>query len=323
MNTRSYEYLIAIADKASLSRAARALGLSQPTLSSFLTGVEEQLGHTLFERSGKALIPTEAGQIYLTACRRIVDVKCQTYHSIAHLNNQYSESFTVGLTPHRGTQTFSRVFPDFCQRYPDIRVDLQEGYMGDIRAALEAGTLDLALGTLLPEDMQIYDFSSQSYEELFLCVPVYHPFASLSTDAGSVFPPIPISRFADTPFVMWGDQTTNRRVVQNHLLHNNLTPTVVYESNNVMLIDVMLQNGIGVGFLPATYCRPGQNRVYFSMDPPLRSLVGIFYRKGQVLTEAQRYLIYLIIRSQVGENPQGHTYLNNTSKEILREFEGE
>lgn len=251
MNTRPYEYLLAISENGSLSKAAQALGISQPTLSNFLSGTERQMGHALFERSGRVLIPTEAGLIYLDTCRRILEVISQTYHAIASLEDRYREAFTVGVTPYRGSQVFSEIFPEFYHKFPDIKIDLVEGYMG----------------------------------------------------------------------AMWGDQTTNSRITKSFLARNDITPTVVYESNNALLINGMLRAGIGVGFLPASFCLPGQERVYFSITPPLRSLVGVFFSKDHVLTKAQRYFIYLITRLQAKSSQNGSTYLNETAKKILREFE--
>lgn len=321
MNTRPYEYLIAIAGKASLSKAARSLGVSQPTLSNFLANTEKQLGHTLFERSGRSLIPTEAGQIYLETCRRIIDIKRQTYHSIAMLSNQYSEAFTVGVTPHRGSQMFSRIFPGFYHRYPDVKIELQEGYTKGLWDGIRDGSIDLVLGTGIQEDEEILGFSSQSYEELLLCVPAFHPLAGLEGEAGDRPSSIDIRLLSDMPFVMWDDQTTNYRIIQSYLKSSGVTPTVIYQSNNALLIDTMLQSGIGVGFLPSSFCLPGQNRVYFTTDPPLKNVVGVFYKKNRNLTEAQRYFIYLLSCNQIRTGQVGHTYFNGTAQAIIKEFE--
>ncbi|MCI8949224.1 MAG: LysR family transcriptional regulator [Lachnospiraceae bacterium] len=321
MNRRPYEYLITIAEKGSLSKAAQALGISQPTLSNFLSGTERQLGHTLFDRSGKILIPTEAGLIYLETCRRILDVMSQTYHAITSLHNQYTESFRVGVTPFRGSQVFSEVFPEFYQKFPDVRIELAEGYMETMRNGLDSGSLSMALGTILSSDMVLYEFSSQSKEELLLCVPSYHPLAEFGSDTGPFYPSIDIRSFSDTPFVMWGSQTTNSRMIKNLFHHSGFTPTIVYESNNALLLNSMLQTGIGVGFLPASFCLPKQNRVYFSTTPPLCSLAGVFYRKGYQLSTAQRYFVYLITRLQGKNNLNGKTYLNTLAKQIVNEFE--
>ncbi len=323
MNVRPYEYLVAIADRGSLSGAAQALGISQPTLSSFLAGTERQLGHTLFERSGKTMIPTEAGQIYLTACRGIISTKRQTYQAISSLNRQSRETFTVGVTAYRGIQVFSQIFSEFYQRYPDIQVLLQEGYMDTMREGVNNGSLTLALGTLPEEDMDLYKTSTQSRDNLLLVVPSYHPLAARGRDSGGVYPAIDIRLFADTPFVIWGNGTTNRILIDSMLQRIGFAPTVIYENNNALLIDSMLQKNVGVGFLPSSFCLPGQDRVYFSLNPPLRSITVVFCRKDLELTEAQRYFMYLIVRRQLISNALGATYYNDFSKELIREFEGE
>lgn len=322
MNTRPYEYLTAIAEKASLSKAARALGISQPTLSNFLANAEKQLGHTLFERSGRSLIPTEAGLIYLETCRRIIDIKRQTYHSIAMLSDRCSEAFTVGVTPHRGSQIFSKIFPSFYHRYPDVKIELQEGYTKRLWEGIRDGSIDLVLGTGVPEeDEKVMGFSSQSYEELLLCVPAFHPLAELAGETKGSLCSIDIRRLNDTPFVMWDSQTTNYRLIQSYLDRSGVSPTVIYKSNNALLIDTMLQSGIGVGFLPSGFCLPGQNRVYFTMNPPLKNVVGVFYRKNRELTEAQRYFIYLLSRNQISTGQNGSTYFNAMAESINKEFE--
>ncbi len=320
MNVRACEYLIAIAEQGTLSRAARKLGVSQPTLSNFLNNTECDLGKTLFYRSGKVMALTEAGRVYLEYCRRILEVKERTYHSIASLCNQYSEHFTVGVTPHRGSTTFSQIFGQFCQRWPGVRVDLKEGYMETLLEGIDNGEIDLALGTSDNTQMEQYNFISQSKDELLLCVPDFHPLAGLAFSQGGHHTSIDIHRFQDTPFVMYGLQTTANRLIENFMQEAGMTPTVVYRSNNVLLIDTMLASGAGVGFLPGAFCKEGQGRVYFSMQPPLFSMVGIFSRKGRPLSSAQRYFCYLIIRNRLVDPSINVPALNPQAQAIFDEF---
>ncbi|XBX17400.1 LysR family transcriptional regulator [Enterocloster clostridioformis] len=61
MDVRDYEYIVAIADQGSVTRAAEQLFITQPALTKFLQGIEKELGHALFVRKGKQFILTEAG----------------------------------------------------------------------------------------------------------------------------------------------------------------------------------------------------------------------------------------------------------------------
>ena len=103
VDVRDLEYIIAIAQEGSLSGAGRRLGVSQPTLSAFLAGLERQLGADLFVRDHKRMLPTPAGRICLDAARRIVNVKEQTYQTIHRLTHEPEETIVIGATPLRGS----------------------------------------------------------------------------------------------------------------------------------------------------------------------------------------------------------------------------
>lgn len=72
MNLRELEYLTAIAKHGNISRAAEALYISQPTLSTFLHKLEKNVGTPLFERIGKGLVPTYAGTLYLGFAQEVL-----------------------------------------------------------------------------------------------------------------------------------------------------------------------------------------------------------------------------------------------------------
>ena len=129
--------------------------------------------------------------------------------------------------------------------------------------------------------------------------------------------------FYDAPFVMWGKNTTNYELVRSYFDRLNFHPTVVFESDNALMVDEILKQDAGVGFIPHTFCKAHQNRVYFSTWPPLQTFLGIFFRKDRELSEAERYMIYLMIKeSMIGNTPIGdNAYLNRTSRAIVSEFE--
>lgn len=323
MNTKACEYIVAIAEKKNLSAAAASLGISQPTLSSFLSNTERNLKQTLFTRQKKEFVPTPAGQIYLEACREIIQVKNRTYQSMLSLSSQYTDRFTVGVTPHRGSTVFSKAFAQFYRRYPNIYIDIKEGYLVSLLQALDNHETDLVLGSVTKEDMITYNVMQNSIDELYLCVPDFHPLASLASPPTAPKAQINVERFQDMPFVMWGPDTTNRKVVLGRLSEVGMKPTIVYESNNVLLIDQMIQGGVGVGFLPDAYCRPNQHRVYFSLNPPLTCAIGTIYRKNERLTRPQRYFAYLIAKAQMfSVNPWGVDF-NELTMELVKEFEEE
>ena len=132
MDIRELTYITAIAEEGSLSAAGKRLKVSQPTLSVFLSKLENSLGVDLFFREKKRLVPTPAGNIYLNAARKIISVHDQTYQSIHHLTHELTESINVGATPLRGSIMIAQIFPTFSKRFPDVKINIVESYMQEL-----------------------------------------------------------------------------------------------------------------------------------------------------------------------------------------------
>ena len=78
MDIRQIEYIIAIEQEQSISKAAEKLFLTQSALNQQLLKLEKELGTPLFERRKHTMIPTYAGRIYLNTAHRMVDMKQET-----------------------------------------------------------------------------------------------------------------------------------------------------------------------------------------------------------------------------------------------------
>ena len=94
MQIKNMSYIIALAEAGTLSAAGKQLGISQPTLSVFLSNLEQELGIDLFLRDKKKLIPTPAGRIYLEAARRILATQADaSVHPSAHDCSAHRDSY--------------------------------------------------------------------------------------------------------------------------------------------------------------------------------------------------------------------------------------
>ena len=98
MQIKNMSYLIALAEEGTLSGAGKRLGISQPTLSVFLSGLEQELGMDLFLRDKKKLILTPAGRIYLEAAKRILATQERTLQSIRQLSATAPIELLIGVT---------------------------------------------------------------------------------------------------------------------------------------------------------------------------------------------------------------------------------
>ncbi|MDO4268451.1 MAG: LysR family transcriptional regulator [Eubacteriales bacterium] len=321
MNTRSMQYFAAIAQEQSLSGAARRLSVSQPTLSVFLAELESELGMDLFVRDKKKLIPTPAGRIYLDAAKRILQIQDQTCQTIYRLTHEPLETIAVGATPLRGSIMVAQIFPEFSKRYPNVRLDLREAYMRDLRSLVKDGAVSFSLGSCYDSEDPDFDYIIVSREEVILCLPSFHRLAPLAAKPGEPLTALDVRQLADTPFVCLSHGTSIRAISDNIFASAGIRPTVVFETDNNLVVSNMIRQGAGAGFLPRSAMREqAQDVVYFSISPKYYLSLSIIVAKNRQLTEAERYLAYLVIRRDK-DNVLYQPSMNQYARRIFREFE--
>lgn len=321
MNTKHLLYIIAIAEEGNLSKAGRKLGISQPTLSTFLSNLEGELGVDLFLRDKKQLLLTPAGKIYMDAARQILLVKDQTYQTIRHLTHTPTETITVGATPLRGSIMIAQIFPRFSKRFPDVKLDIREAYMQELRSLVRQGTVTYSLGSCYDTEVPDLDYIIVSREEVVLGVPAFHQMASLASDSHERLASIRIEDFADSPFVLLSSGTTVRSISDNIFSKAGFTPTIVFETNNNLVLSNLICQGAGAGLLPRSSMVADDNRVvYFSLTPRYYINLAIIMAKNRALTEAERYFAYLVIKQDMA-NPIYVPATNAHARTILQEFD--
>ena len=126
MDLRQIENIIAIEREQSISRAAEKLFLTQSALNQQLLKLEKELGTPLFERRKHSMIPTFAGRIYLRTAHQIVDMKKETYRIISDISEESTGEISVAYTPDTGAAMFSKIYPIFHEKYPNILFRIRE-----------------------------------------------------------------------------------------------------------------------------------------------------------------------------------------------------
>lgn len=322
MNVRSMEYLLAIEKTGSFSAAGRLLKVSQPTLTVFVQGLEQQLGAALFRREGRCLVPTAQGRVLLNAAREIVAVKEQTYQTIHRLTHRQSSRIVIGATPLRGSLMVAQVFPAFNRRFPDVELVIREGYTRDIKDWVQRGQVDCALSSYISGE-EGFEIIATMKEEIVAAVPGFHPMAAMARERGDALPCVDIRCFADSPFVVAAKGNTVRTVYDRIMEKEGLHPTEVFETNNMQVLCRMVCQGVGAALVPISAIEDNrQSAAYFSIYPRYYMHLGMLLPPDRnELSEAERYLAYLVIRNDL-KSPIYQRSLNVRAQQILNEFEG-
>lgn len=185
MNLRELEYLVALAEQRNFHRAAEVCNASQPTLSAQIRKLEEELGVTLFERSSRGLILTQAGEAAVRRARIILHEVTQLRDEAAGHCADGTRRLHLGVFPTLGPYLLPHIVPQFMRHFPSMEILLTEEKSTILLQRLIDGQIDAALLALPVEDPHVTGRKLFS-EPFHLAVPSGHVLAGqdrLAADA--------------------------------------------------------------------------------------------------------------------------------------------
>lgn len=177
MNLRDLRYLVALAELRHFGRAAEACHVSQPTLSTQLKKLEDELGVVLVERAPRHVMLTPAGQDIVLRARRVLAEVEQMRETARRSVDPEAGSVRLGLFPTLGPYLLPHIVPPIRKRFPRLELLLVEEKTEVILQQLREGRLDAGVLALpLHEDWLETEFLFE--EPFLLAVPDKHPLAS-------------------------------------------------------------------------------------------------------------------------------------------------
>ena len=176
MNIRAVQYLVTLADVRHFSKAAELCYVSQPTLSTQIRKLEEELDVQLVERSPRQVMLTPVGEEIVERARTILN-EVEAMRAIARRSRDpHSGTLRLGIFPTLAPYLLPHVIPDIRQRYPRLSLRLFEEKTEDLLEMLEQGRLDAGLLALPVADERLVTRSL--FEEPFVvAMPESHPLA--------------------------------------------------------------------------------------------------------------------------------------------------
>ena len=216
MEIRNPNYLVEIARQKGISRAAEQLFVTQSTLSQYLLKLEAEVGTPLFLRDQGRLTLTDAGRICVAAAEDILRIERTAEASVAALQNR--GQIDLGVTSVWGMALVSDLLPEFRRAYPYVTLRITENRSyRQIKAALRAGRVDLAVMAVTPDD----DVPSQGYvhlrqEEIVLVLPADHPFCR-EQDGDTVPRSVLSGALREVPFLLSCRDSSIRRLEEEQI----------------------------------------------------------------------------------------------------------
>lgn len=145
MELRVLQYFLAVTREQSISGAAEALHLSQPTLSRQLKDMEEELGKQLMIRGNRKITLTEEGMILRKRAQEILELVQKTEHEITISDDVIAGDVYIGAGETDAVRLIAKAGRKTQMEYPDIHYHISSGDSTDVLESLDKGLIDFGM----------------------------------------------------------------------------------------------------------------------------------------------------------------------------------
>ena len=174
---RDLQYIIAVAECGSFSRAADACAITQPALSERIKRIENTLGIQLFERNKRAFKVTPVGERLVRKARALLDDAHDIDEIVSSSHEALSGPLRIGIIATLGPYLMPLVLPRLKKAYPKLELILHEGLTDNLVDTLQAGSLDMVIAAA-PVNAAGLEQLPLFQEPFVLAVPVGNELAS-------------------------------------------------------------------------------------------------------------------------------------------------
>lgn len=250
MSAAKLRAFLAVARHGSFSAAARALGLSQPTLTTQVQALEQQHNVALFHRRGHRIELTSVGQQLMPIARQLAALEVEAYNLLHDCGQLTRGQLRLGAV---GPFHVIEMVDAYRQRYPKVEVSIRIGNSAQVFGDLENYVIDVGV---LARFHDAPGFVTLHYARhaIILFVSQDHPFARRSV--------VSLDELQDQPLLQREAGSSTRRALEAALRAAGVTPRIAMEIGSREALREAAARGIGIGvvseaeFIPDARLRP-------------------------------------------------------------------
>ncbi|HMO57291.1 MAG TPA: LysR substrate-binding domain-containing protein [Roseiflexaceae bacterium] len=282
MELRHLRYFEAVARHQHVSRAAAELTIAQPALSKQIRELEKELGGiALFERAGRSIRLTDAGDAFLVRARAILALVDAARDEMHERLGMRSGRVTVGAPPTVGVRLLPEVLAAFHAHYPQVELRVREGGTQALSTMLFNGEIDLAVVTL-PATQRGLRLTPLFTEQLVIVAARDHPLAGCTQ--------IPFAALADEPFLLYPPGYEMRDVTLAACRRAGFTPRVVLDGGDMDMLLRLAEAGLGITLIAPLALGGERLAVLPIADQQLQRTMALAMRDDPAIAPATREL---------------------------------
>ena len=296
MEIRELKSFIVAAKLSSISKAADALNVGQPTVTSHIKRLENSLGIILFDRVKRPIKLTLPGEKLLNLASPLIDGIDSL--SLSTRDAENNGPIYIASTPDIIPHTLLRVLKVFINDNPNVQFRISSAPREEVIKMVEAGDVELGLSPP-PRRSTDLNFEGLFVFERVLLAPLNHPIASENL--------ISLEQVAPWPLILTKRTTHTRQILEEGFRIKGLNYDIILELDSMEVIKRYVSLGMGISVGPRLAIEPEDEDIVkiISMSNILPvEQVGIITLQGKQISSPAKKLINVMRKTLSGKKPK-------------------
>ncbi len=282
---RHLRYFITVAEELHFGRAADRLHMAQPPLSQQIRQLEAELGFQLFHRTKRSVQLTEAGQVFLADCQKILRQLDQAVRTGQQASRGELGQLAIGFVSSAAYSVLPPILQTFRATLPQVRLELHELTTDQQLQWMQDGRIDLGFVRPPVEDEQ-FRLMTIFQEPLVVALPIAHPLVNQ--------PQVSLAALASEAFILFPRPLAPGLYDQIISLcqQAKFSPNVVQEAIQMQTIVSLVAAEIGIAIVPVSLQNLQRTGVVYKslLESTPQAAIALAWRTQDTSATAQRFL---------------------------------
>lgn len=285
MKLSQLKYFLEVASCLNITKAAKNLFISQPTLTVSIKNLEKELGIKLFYRSKQRITLTQEGEVFREKLKPIFTDLVELREEMISLGVK-ENNVRIGMPPMMGALMFPKIFSKFINDNPEIQFTIKENGAIKVLSLLMEDELDLSLLILQSHSNQSLEFHPLEEKDLKLYVNKKDPLAEKDL--------VSIKELKDLKLILFDDDYFTTKVVKDKFKSFNMKPNIALQTTQINTINHFITQNLGASILIEGSIAESEHVKSITIEDTEPVTIGIAWKKEHFLSTTTKKLLHYI-----------------------------
>lgn len=252
MNTKQIECMVMVAEKKNFTKAAKALYISQPSLSLLVSKLEDELGVELFDRNSTPIRLTFAGEEFYDTAKQLLSLERNITNKLRDISEQRRGRIRIGTTNFRMAYLFPMLLASLQRLFPNIILEEREANGPQLAEWLKDGTIDMAIHPVYKNVPSPFGdaFHIQLIHNESLLVVGNHKLLGNDCLIQGFSDRMDVVKISKLPMILPSSVHYLHEVIMQIFREYKVTPNIIHETDSSMAAFSLASAGEGITIAP-------------------------------------------------------------------------